>query len=137
MQQYNIEIFRESDWHFHVDKYHGEAACQFIYNHLRAGKPLPDALLCNNDFIALGAIAAFRDFGIKVPGDISVIGHDDYQTSALVRPRLSTISMPSRELIGNSAFELLLQMMRNRNACSEPMVFEKTFIKGETITNKE
>ena len=52
------------------------------------------ALVAFNDGSAIGAIRAFRDAGLKVPKDISVIGFDDIDQAAFNVPRLTTIRQP-------------------------------------------
>jgi LacI family transcriptional regulator len=52
------------------------------------------ALLAFNDGSAIGAIRAFRDAGLKVPKDVSVIGFDDIDQAAFHVPRLTTIRQP-------------------------------------------
>jgi DNA-binding LacI/PurR family transcriptional regulator len=52
------------------------------------------ALVAFNDGSAIGAIRAFRDAGLKVPNDVSVIGFDDIDQAAFNVPRLTTIRQP-------------------------------------------
>jgi DNA-binding LacI/PurR family transcriptional regulator len=52
------------------------------------------ALVAFNDMSALGAIRALQDFGLSVPGDVSVIGFDDINVAAFSNPRLTTIRQP-------------------------------------------
>ena len=69
------------------------------------------ALFAFNDISAIGAIRAFLDSGIKVPGEVSVIGFDDIQNAAFQNPRLTTIRQPLR-LMGQLAAETLLKRIR-------------------------
>ncbi|WP_329101769.1 LacI family transcriptional regulator [Micromonospora sp. NBC_01699] len=50
-----------------------------------------DAMVCVNDLVAIGAIEALRDAGRVVPDDVAVVGFDDIEAAALVRPALTTI----------------------------------------------
>lgn len=54
----------------------------------------PDALVCANDRIAMGAIHAANEAGIRVPDDLRVIGYDDIPTAAQFIPPLTTIRQP-------------------------------------------
>jgi LacI family transcriptional regulator len=58
---------------------------------------LPRAIICGYDSIALGAMRAFFERGIKVPDDIAVIGIDDPPSSAYTTPSLSSISHKNEE----------------------------------------
>ena len=50
------------------------------------------ALVCYNDVAAIGAIRAFMNHGLQVPGDVSVVGFDDIQSAAFHNPSLTTDS---------------------------------------------
>ena len=60
-----------------------------------------------NDVMAVGAIAALRDQGLRVPADVAVAGFDDISTLRDVRPALTTVRMPM-ERIGADALDLAL-----------------------------
>jgi DNA-binding LacI/PurR family transcriptional regulator len=66
----------------------------------------PTAVLCVNDFMALGVIRELRDQGFLVPRDISVTGFDNIQLSEFSNPALTTVNIPRRK-IGQMAFEAL------------------------------
>ena len=62
--------------------------------HILSMKPevRPTALVVTSDSIAIGAVAALKSGGLRVPEDISVIGYDDLPMAALVSPPLTTVS---------------------------------------------
>lgn len=68
----------------------------------------PTALMAANDRMAVGAMAAIADAGLRVPEDVSLIGFDDVSLASYIRPALSTVSVPTYEM-GSAAMELLLQ----------------------------
>jgi len=68
----------------------------------------PTALFVTNDIMALGATEAALDAGLRVPGDLSVIGFDDIALGAHVRPTLTTIAIPKQEL-ATKAMGILLR----------------------------
>lgn len=71
------------------------------------------ALVCYNDVSAIGAIRAFRDHGIRVPEDVSIVGFDDIQGAAYHNPSLTTIRQPLREM-GTLAARILLERLRGK-----------------------
>lgn len=73
----------------------------------------PTAVYAAGDNMAIGAIDAIRDFGLEVPGDISVIGYDDIELSRYINPPLTTIKQDT-DLIGREAGELLIKQINNR-----------------------
>lgn len=79
---------------------------------VRSLRPRPTALFCASDMIALGAMAAAVDMGLRVPGDLSVVGLDDIPFASLVRPRLTTVRQPSYDA-GQIAVDLALDRLRH------------------------
>ncbi|PSK99937.1 LacI family transcriptional regulator [Murinocardiopsis flavida] len=75
-------------------------------NDLLASGPRPDAIVCADDLIALGALRSCRENGVRVPDDIKVTGFDDIDFSSLFEPALTTIDQP-RERIAAEAVRLL------------------------------
>jgi len=73
---------------------------------LLAVGPLPDAVLCFNDLLALGLLRGLAEAGVRVPDDIAVIGVDDVEDGRYVRPSLSTVALDKRQ-IADAAVELL------------------------------
>jgi LacI family transcriptional regulator len=67
----------------------------------------PDAIVCANDQMAIGAMRELQAAGIRVPADIAVTGFDDIALGALLTPPLTTVRQPMR-LIGERACGLLL-----------------------------
>ncbi len=57
-----------------------------------------DALVCANDELALAVLDRLTDGGVDVPGDIAVVGWDDVMTARFVRPALTTVAQPVRDL---------------------------------------
>lgn len=72
------------------------------------------AVICTNDLMAMGAISAFKDAGLSIPKDVSVMGFDDILFSKTWRPALTTMSVPKYEF-GKKAFELLYNNMKDGN----------------------
>jgi len=71
----------------------------------------PTVVFCGNDLIAMGAMSALEESGVRVPEDVSIIGIDDIFFAFLARPPLTTISVP-REQLGVKAFEALEKMLK-------------------------
>ncbi|WP_328524901.1 LacI family DNA-binding transcriptional regulator [Kribbella sp. NBC_00359] len=68
----------------------------------------PDAVFCFNDLLALGALRTLADAGLKVPGDVAVVGFDDIEDGRYHAPSLTTIS-PDKEWLADNAVGLLLE----------------------------
>lgn len=66
------------------------------------------AVFAFSDFMAIGIMKALRDYGIRVPEDLAVMGYDDIDFCELTVPRLTTIDL-SKFRLGKRAMELLVQ----------------------------
>jgi DNA-binding LacI/PurR family transcriptional regulator len=73
----------------------------------------PTAIFAAGDQMAIGAYRAIAEAGLKVPGDISVIGFDDIPVAEFASPPLTTVRQPLNEIAG-SAFNLLLELLDRR-----------------------
>jgi LacI family transcriptional regulator len=74
---------------------------------LLAGGRRPSAFICLNDRIAMGVYQAVQQAGLAIPSDVSVVGFDDSELAAWLRPRLTSVALPHYEM-GFLAAELLL-----------------------------
>jgi LacI family transcriptional regulator len=72
--------------------------------------PRPTAVIAFVDHIAAGLMSGFRDAGLDVPGDISVLGFGDQPFARMLCPTLSTLA-PAFEAIGERATKTLLEMI--------------------------
>ncbi|GAV32126.1 purine nucleotide synthesis repressor [Coriobacteriaceae bacterium EMTCatB1] len=73
---------------------------------LVAERPLPDAIVCGNDEIAVGLLGEFHRRHVRVPDDVMVTGFDDIRFASLANPPLTTVRQPA-EAIANQAIRLL------------------------------
>ena len=87
-----------------------------IYNH-----DLPDALFCENDLVAMGAIKKLKDNGYRVPEDVAVMGFTETRMAELVTPQLSSVKQPTYEM-GKKAAELLIKHIKNDSLAQETII---------------
>lgn len=73
---------------------------------IRSGS-IPTAVVCSNDYLAIGAISACREAGLRVPEDVSIVGFDDSEVSAFISPALTTVRVPAAD-IGHRAAETIV-----------------------------
>ena len=66
----------------------------------------PTAIICTNDFMALGALHELREAGLRVPQDVSVTGFDNIKLAEICAPALTTLHIP-RARIGHLMFQFL------------------------------
>lgn len=73
--------------------------------------PLPRAVFVSNDMMALGAMMAIREAGLRVPEDIAVAGFDDITVARLLNPPLTSVAQ-FPEHLGRRAAEMLFARLR-------------------------
>lgn len=93
---------------------------------------MPDAIFCINDPVAIGAFQRINEAGLKIPGDIALIGFSNNKITSLINPQMTTVDQPSFEM-GKQAAALLVEAIENK--CSEPrtvVVEAKLIVRGST-----
>lgn len=100
------------------------------------GEPLPDAIFCVNDSVAIGCIEVLAECGFRVPEDISVAGFDDSLAARMCVPQLTTVRQPLRAM-GARAVDVL----RNRitrpdtsaGSTDKPIVFPVEIVTRSSV----
>lgn len=85
-----------------------------LQGHQLAGELLaspspPTAIFCGNDLMAMGALEAASQRGLKVPDDLSIMGYDDQELARYTHPPLTTLVLPNYEM-GRRAVETLIAL---------------------------
>jgi DNA-binding LacI/PurR family transcriptional regulator len=99
-----------------------KAMASFLTNKSRIS-----ALFAVNDGIAIGALRAIREAGLKVPDDIAVIGYDDDEIAPFASVPLTTVAQRKEEM-GKIAFRLLLERIRQRGEISRHILLEPRLV---------
>lgn len=107
--KHDIEIDPDAIRFGHYDPESGYQAMQSLL----ADKPHLTAIFGMNDMMAIGAMRAIIDAGLRVPEDIALIGYDDMRFAEFTNPALTTVSAPEVEL-GQAAGEMLIQLIRGK-----------------------
>ena len=92
------------------------------------------AAICGNDLMAMGAMRAFSEKGLRIPGDVSVIGFDGIAMDRYMAPSLTTLAVNARTF-GEKAFDLL-----NTNILKDTTGFylnKLTLVEGESTARRE
>jgi len=87
----------------------------------------PTAIVCVNDFMALGVLRELREAGLRVPKDVSVTGFDNITLSEFCYPALTTAHIP-RDRIGHIAFESLALEGDNAQPSGREIVINPEFV---------
>lgn len=92
-----------------------------------SGLQLPSAFFCECDYIAIGAIKVFQEFGYRVPEDISIIGFDNINEAVIVSPELTTIHVEKRRM-AQLAVELIVSTIENEDQVTAKIKVDTRFI---------
>lgn len=128
----HIEIKKELICHVNKDISHFS-----LENGYRTTKKLLEskvpftALYAVSDTLAIGAMRALFDEGLKVPDDISVVGYDGIEMAGYVNPRLTTIKQPVEE-IAKATIKLLFDIIAGKKD-HQHMTFDASLVEGESI----
>lgn len=93
------------------------------------------AVIAMSDIIAIGAVRAFSDMGLKIPDDISVIGFDGLELAKFYTPRITTFYQPVDKLADISV-KKLVEMIENNDEASH-ILLEAEYVSGETTKKRE
>jgi LacI family transcriptional regulator len=91
----------------------------------------PDAVICINDVVAIGAMYGAGERDLRIPQDVAVIGFDDIEAAALVSPKLTTMATASLEH-GRVAGEMLLRRIEDRTIEPQRAVFPAQLVQRES-----
>jgi LacI family transcriptional regulator len=94
---------------------------------------LPTAVFCAGDMMAIGAMEAMREKGLKIGEDISLIGFDDITLLKYITPKLTTIRQRKEEM-GQLAAKELLRLMNVPHYSSSPFTIETELVIRDTVT---
>ena len=107
LAHFGLTFMPEHIWEVH---YTEEGSYRDIRNYLNEtpARKLPDAFVCDDDTMAAGALRAFQEHGLKIPGDISIVGFNDRPTCEVTVPPLTSVNVSKRAL----AFEAVDELIR-------------------------
>ena len=93
---------------------------------LRLPEP-PTAIMCGSDVLAVGAISAARQAGLRVPEDVAITGFDDFEFSEYVDPPLTTVRVPAYEM-GRVAARMLIGALDGEPPATPHAVLENELV---------
>lgn len=96
----------------------------------------PTALLCANDEMAVGALRAGHEAGLKMPEELSVVGFDGSPSAIHVYPTLTTVRQPIGEM-GQAAMQALYDLIEGREVGGNQVFETELIIRGSTLSNGE
>ncbi|HYF19737.1 MAG TPA: LacI family DNA-binding transcriptional regulator [Ramlibacter sp.] len=108
-----------------------EAGAEAARRLLKRRGERPTALFASNDLLALGALAVLKDEGIRVPKDMSLVGHNDMPLVDLVEPPLTTVRV-AVERMTEEAARILWCALNEQQAASSVVLPPTLVVRGST-----
>jgi DNA-binding LacI/PurR family transcriptional regulator len=96
-----------------------------------AGRQRPTAVFVSNNLLALGALLALKQAGVRCPEDLSIVGFDDHPWAAVSDPPLTVIRQPAEEL-GRVAADTLLRLVNGEEPEESRVVLECELVLRES-----
>jgi LacI family transcriptional regulator, galactose operon repressor len=96
------------------------------FEHFRQRFPMPEAIFCFNDDIALGMLKYLKKIRVRVPEDVALIGFDGIEFTDFAE--LSTLATPMKEM-GEQAVRLLIKQLENK----DQRITEQWLLKGAVV----
>lgn len=129
MNLYGLEV---QDKYIYDVKPTIEGAYNSMLELLRKGIELPSALVSNSDIIAIGAMKAFQEFGIRVPENVSIIGADNIMSCTVCTPPLTTCEVYAKD-IGKWATKLLCDQIESPKNPVIRLRIDTTIVERESV----
>ncbi|MCI8768552.1 MAG: LacI family transcriptional regulator [Ruminococcus sp.] len=102
---------------------------------LKAGTPTASAYFADNDWIALGAMKAFKKMGYRIPDDVAVVGFDDIPFCTVIEPSLTTIRVPKQSM-GEAAVSRLITRLEQPGAPMEKIRLGTELVRRRSVAAK-
>ncbi len=103
-----------------------------LMQQLLAQTSRPTAVFMGNDLMALGAMRAIGEAGLRIPDDISLIGYDNLEISAYFSPPLTTIHQPKRRL-GKLAVTTLMNAINDQPTADKVRMIDPELIVRSSV----
>ena len=91
----------------------------------------PDAIICSNNYIALGCVDAITRKGWHIPKDVGIMTFDDYPFSQIIEPQLTVVDINVRDM-GMQAGKFLIDMVKHPNMQIQTYITTSSVIKRES-----
>lgn len=91
----------------------------------------PTAFIMGSDSMAIGAMRALHEKGVRVPEQVSVVGFNDIEMSRYLQPSLTTIQVHT-EYMGEAAVDLLLEQLTSKRKIAKKVVLPTTLLVRES-----
>lgn len=112
----------------------GATQDMLAYLEANGSQKLPTAFFADNDNIALGAMNALKEKGVKLPEEVSVVGIDDMPFCSIMSPQLTTMKIYKEE-IGRQAVKLLMDQINGDTECTKKVEVDTVLVERASVAD--
>ena len=109
-----------------------EDAYQGVLDYIKENRKKFDAILAFDDMLALGAMRAIQEQGLRIPEDVGIIGFNDEPMFSYLKPALSTVRLPIHRM-GEEAARMLIKMLNDDSYKGEEIILSTELIIRDTV----
>lgn len=91
----------------------------------------PTAIFATNDMMAMGVMSAAWELGLRIPQDLSLVGHDDNEVTTYTTPPLTTIRIDKAAMLSRS-IDVLLSLIDGKPVDAPPLFSARLMVRGST-----
>lgn len=91
----------------------------------------PTAIICGNDYLAIGCVLKAQEMGIKIPEDVSLTGFDDIDLARLLQPGITTMKVPDA-LVGEVAGRFFINILQGKEGELGEVPAPELILRGST-----
>ncbi|MBY6036502.1 LacI family transcriptional regulator [Fictibacillus nanhaiensis] len=107
----------------------GKESLPILLEHL----PEMTALFAASDEMAIGAMSAAHQLGIKVPEELSIIGYDNLKIAEMCYPALTTVSQPLKDM-GQTAGDILVKLIKGKEKEAESRYMPFSIVERQSVS---
>lgn len=134
----DIDSLSEIDGDFNEEKTYNAVKALYAgvsVDRAKALRELPTGIFAANDIMAIGAMNALKELGIRIPDEVSIIGHDDIQIARYISPSLTTMRCDFRN-IASVCVNTLVGMIK-KEAPQREVELPSVYIERETFSSAQ
>jgi LacI family transcriptional regulator len=131
-ERLGVEIVESPEWAAHPTRPEGRRLMEAL---LASGAVLPPALFAHNDLMAMGALQALGEAGLRCPDHVLIIGYNDTPATEFVDPPLSTIRLPGYEL-GRLAADMAVMLIEEPTREPAQLTLPPTLVARESTLGR-
>jgi LacI family transcriptional regulator len=109
-----------------------DSAYEDMMEVLKSNPELPTAYVADNDLIAMGAVKALKEYNVKIPEQVSIIGFDDMPFCSMSEPTLTTIEVNKKEF-GRLGVDKLVDIIEGNHVCNCKTVLGVDMVERDSV----